>query len=312
MVIRWLRQPKLWITLASLAFITVALAQQGEQLREQHLDAMGWCWLLLGLGLSWFSILVNSMAWRTLLVWLGHLPRGIAVVPLFVRSNLLKYLPGGIWHLVERVRLLRPHIGAGPAMAAVILDPLLIAAASVLLMAAGGWQNGLLLIAPVPALLMLPRWREPILRRLERAKARQLDSSAEQLRQGAPLENELVGSGRGGYPWLPLAWQLGFVICRFAGFYCCVQAFRLPTPDLFSWLAAFALAYAVGLVVPGAPGGLGVFEATLLLRLAGSVAEAPLLVVVLSYRVISTLADLLASVALAADQGLVQRLRSQH
>ena len=302
LVIRRLRQPKLWITLASLTFIAVALVQQGGQLHRQRLDAQGWWWLLFGFGLSWLSILVNGMAWKILLGWLGNRLDGVALVPLFVRSNLLKYLPGGIWHLVERLRVLRPRIGAGASLAAVLLDPLLISAASMLLVMAGGWQNGLLLIAPLPALLMLPRWREPILQRLERTKASQLQTAGADV-----LNTDVKGSGRDGYPWVPLVWQLGFVVCRFAGFFCCVQAFRLQAPDLFSWLAAFALAYAVGLVVPGAPGGLGVFEATLLLRLTGSVAEAPLLAVVLSYRVLSTLADLLASAVLAADQKLVQR-----
>ena len=79
----------------------------------------------------------------------------------------------------------------------------------------------------------------------------------------------------------------------------------MAQPLPLQWLAAFGLAYAVGLVVPGAPGGLGVFEATLLLRLGGVVAEAPLLAVVLSYRLISTLADLLAVGALRADRQLV-------
>ena len=302
MVMRWLRQPKLWITLASLVLIGVALLEQGGQLREQTLDARGWWWLLLGLGLSWISILVNGAAWRVLLAWLGHLPPQIAVIPLFVRSNLLKYLPGGIWHLVERVRVLRPQVGGGPALAAVILDPLLIAAASVLLVAMGGWQNGLLLIAPLPALLMVPRWREPILQRLERAKVRQFQASGED-----PLEIEAYGSGRKGYPWTPFAWQLAFVACRFLGFYCCVLAFQISDPAWFTWLAAFSLAYAVGLVVPGAPGGLGVFEATLLLRLGSCVDEAALLAVSLSYRVISTLADLFASGALGLDQALVRR-----
>lgn len=91
-----LRQPKLWITLASLAFIAVALAQQAGQLRQQSLVANGWWWLTLGLGLTWLSILTNGLAWRELLVWLRHPPDGLAVVPLFVRSNLLKYLPGGL------------------------------------------------------------------------------------------------------------------------------------------------------------------------------------------------------------------------
>jgi hypothetical protein len=257
---------------------------------------------VLGLGLTWLSILINGLAWRDLLIWLRHPPQGVAVVPLFVRSNLLKYLPGGIWHLVERVRVLRPAIGGGPALAGVILDPLLIVAASVLVVVAGGWQQGLALLAPWPALLMMSRWREPLLRRLERSKAAQLQSVG----SGA-LESE--GSGRGGYPWRPLSLQLLFVVCRFAGFWCSVQAFGIQSPAPFTWLAAFGLAYAVGLVVPGAPGGLGVFEATLLLRLGAAVPEAQLLAVVLSYRLLSTLADVVASGALVADRMLGQRLK---
>ena len=52
----------------------IALVQQGGQLKEQTLDARGWWWLLLGLGISWISILVNGAAWRLLLDWLGHRP----------------------------------------------------------------------------------------------------------------------------------------------------------------------------------------------------------------------------------------------
>ena len=303
MVIGSLLKPKLWVTLASLAFIAVALVHQGEQLRQINLEPRGWWLLLLGLGVTWLSILVNGLAWRLLLDWLGQRPPGVALVPLFVRSNLFKYLPGGIWHLVERVRRLRPAIGAGPALAGVILDPLLIVAAASLLMLVGGWQHGLLLLAPIPSLLLLlPRLRESVLRRLERSKAVQLQAAGSG-------ELPVDGSGRGGAPWLPLAAQVVFVLIRFAGFACCLAAFDLNTPAAGQWLAAFALAYAAGLVVPGAPGGLGVFEATLLLRLGVSVDEASLLAVVLSYRVISTLADLLAAAVLAADQALMQRLR---
>ena len=280
----------------------MALLHQGQELRQINLEPRGWWLLLLGLGLTWLSILINGLAWRVLMDWLGQRPHGLALVPLFVRSNLLKYLPGGIWHLVERVRVLRPAMGR-TALAGVILDPLLIVAAASLLLMAGGWQNGLLLLAPIPSLvLLLPRLREPVLRRMERSKAAQLQTAD----SGAlPVD----GSGRGGAPWLPLAAQVVFVLVRFAGFACCLAAFDLTTPAAAQWLAGFALAYAAGLVVPGAPGGLGVFEATLLLRLGSGVDEASLLAVVLSYRVISTVADLLAAAVLAADQALMQRLR---
>ena len=61
---RILRQPKLWITLASLAFIGVALQKQSSQLQELSLSQEGWCLLILGFGLTWLSILINGSAWR--------------------------------------------------------------------------------------------------------------------------------------------------------------------------------------------------------------------------------------------------------
>ena len=48
MVIRSLLKPKLWITLASLAFIAVALLHQGQELRQINLEPRGWWLLLLG------------------------------------------------------------------------------------------------------------------------------------------------------------------------------------------------------------------------------------------------------------------------
>jgi uncharacterized membrane protein YbhN (UPF0104 family) len=57
-------------------------------------------------------------------------------------------------------------------------------------------------------------------------------------------------------------------------------------------------------VVPGAPGGLGVFEAVLLLRMGLTLPEAPLLAVALSYRLIVTLTDLLAAALVALDRRL--------
>jgi len=65
------------------------------------------------------------------------------------------------------------------------------------------------------------------------------------------------------------------------------------------------------LVVPAAPGGLGVFEAVLILRLGALVPEAPLLAVALTYRLIVTGADALAAGAVVLDrrQALTVRFR---
>ena len=108
---------------------------------------------------------------------------------------------------------------------------------------------------------------------------------------------------------LPLLAELVFITSRFSGFWCCIQVFGLtPVLPIGSWMAAFALAWATGLVVPAAPGGLGVFEAVLLLRLGSSVPEPALLAVALSYRLVVTLADLMAATGVKADRMIAVRL----
>jgi uncharacterized membrane protein YbhN (UPF0104 family) len=90
-----------------------------------------------------------------------------------------------------------------------------------------------------------------------------------------------------------------------------VLAFDLQASlDLPVWLAGFSLAWAVGLLVPGAPGGLGVFEAALLLRLGGAIPEAPLLAIALSYRLVTTVTDLLAAGLVQLDGWIDQRVRA--
>lgn len=298
---------KLWITLLTLGFVVWALAGHAAGLRSLAITAQGWWWLVLALGLSWLSLVVNAGAWQVLVSWLGHGTGSTPLVPLYLSSNLLKYLPGGVWHFIQRVRVLGPSIGTGPALVSVLMEPMLMVVAALLWVPFGGWQSGLALLTPLPALLLLPRWREPLLSRLERSRLRQLNRSDPDLASLPPLEQ--LGSGRKDYPLLPLLAELVFITSRFSGFWCCIQVFGLtPVLPIGSWMAAFALAWATGLVVPAAPGGLGVFEAVLLLRLGSSVPEPALLAVALSYRLVVTLADLMAATGVKADRMIAVRL----
>ncbi|MEB3209130.1 MAG: UPF0104 family protein [Synechococcus sp.] len=290
---------KLWISLLSFGFLLAALVGHGRQLLQLSLDGQGWLWLLLGVGVSLLSLVANGFSLAVILRWLGLRPRWSELVRAYLETNLRKFLPGGIWHLTSRVQLLRGGeaplavpASAGLALAAVLLDPLLAAVAALALVAAGGWQNGLALLGVLPLALLWPRWLNPLLGRLERRKASEL---------GLELEAAAAPPIRG-YLWPPLLGQLLFVLLRFGGFVCCVQAFDLSySLNWGGWLAGFALAWTAGLVVPGAPGGLGVFEAALLLRLGFAIPEAPLLAIAISYRLVVTLADLLAALTARLD-----------
>ena len=309
---------RLWVTLLSFGFVLAALLANAQQLRTLRLDPQGWLWLTIGVGVSLLSLVANGLAWTVGLRWLGFRPVWGACQRFYLRSNLLKYLPGGIWHLAARVNRLRAGETPPPspeesllavplttpeALVAVLLDPVLAASAALLLLGLGGWQNGLGLLALVPPLLLAPRWLNPLLGRLQRRRARQLG-----LAERAPGVEPASAEGESppfvlpGYPVLPLLPQIAFVLLRFGGFACCVLAFdQQLSLGWTSWLAGFLLAWTVGLVVPGAPGGLGVFEAVLLLRLGAELPEAPLLAVALSYRLVATLADLLAALTARLD-----------
>ena len=301
---------RLWITLVSLGFVLAALFSHARALLQLRLDLQGGLWLLLGLGLSLLSLVVNGLAWGCVLRWLGLRPRWEALVRLYLTTNLRKFLPGGFWHLATRVQVLRSGPPASPlpgllstpaALLATLMDPLLAAIGALALMALGGWQNGLSLLGLVPLLLLRPRWFNPLLRRLERKRARALGLERE-------LEREGLATVVSGWPWPPLLVEMAFVLLRFAGFATCVLAFDLQfTSDWRLWLAGFCLAWTAGLVVPGAPGGLGVFETVLLLRLAPQVPVASLLAVALSYRLLVTLGDLLAAALAEGDGRLARR-----
>ena len=85
-----------------------------------------------------------------------------------------------------------------------------------------------------------------------------------------------------------------FLTVRFLGFWCCLKAFSIGNILTFlELLPSFALAWIIGLVIPAAPGGVGVFEATILFGIGDKLPKGPLLASLLCYRLASTFADIL-------------------
>lgn len=265
---------RLWVALASLGFVLAALLNNGRQLAQLSLDGQGWAWLLLGVGVSLLSLVANGLAWGICLRWLGLTPAWGATVLLFLTSNLRKYLPGGIWHLVQRIQALRGGgvVTASPlpahrAVLAVLLDPVLMAAAALALVPLGLWPlqgaDRLALLALLPLLALAPRWFRPLLGALERRRLAQLsarfpEDGALKLELANQQGAEATAPALRGYPLAPLLAELVFVLLRFGGFACCVLAFdQQLSLGWGHWLAGFALAWTAGLVVPGAPGGSG-------------------------------------------------------
>ncbi len=282
---------RFWIALISLIFIGNSISSNFYSLQDFSLGKYELTSLIFSFFLTCISILFNAFAWTSLIFWLGYSLEKIELINLYITTNLLKYIPGGIWHLVQRFRILSNYISQSKAIIAVIIEPLLMVVAALLLVPFGGWQSGLACLCFLPALIFIPRLLEPILMTLQASKAKQFMKFIPTLNSSSFREK--IISRNKPYPLKPLLVEILFVLFRFSGFWFCMKAFLIN--DLLSfgqWLSCFAFAWTIGLIIPGAPGGLGVFESAILLRIGNSVPEASLLAGLLCYRLVVTIADL--------------------
>jgi len=98
------------------------------------------------------------------------------------------------------------------------------------------------------------------------------------------------------FPSRALFLEIGFVLSKFIGFYICLNTFYTSnTLNILFLLVIFSLSWSIGLVVPAAPGGVGVFEACLLLFVGKSIPQNIIIISLVYFRVISTSADLFLS-----------------
>ncbi|MGD1852328.1 MAG: UPF0104 family protein, partial [Cyanophyceae cyanobacterium] len=197
------------------------------------------------------------------------------------------------WHFYGRIRAAHqwgmPWAGAA---APVILEPLLMAAAALLLGTVAAPQGNWWVQGAIAAAVLIgvhPKFLNPLLKKLGRSK---LKSSASTDSDKTSVPPQLTTAGMKRYPTLPFLGEGGFLLLRGAGFLCVVAAFDANA--LIHWpqlLSGFGLSWLVGLVVPGAPGGVGVFEATALGLLGKLVSPGALLAGVACYRLVSVIAE---------------------
>lgn len=286
-----------WFILAlTLGFILHTLRENWQQVLTIRFTSDEIAMLMMALGVTLLAHIWSGWVWYWILRLLDAPVLGTWSVIVYLKTNLGKYLPGNVWHFVGRVQALK-SVGTptGKAITGVVLEPVLMALAA-LAIAIVSLPSTLLQVVILLSVLALlhPRIFNPILKRLAQTKIKQ---------------SQFAGDDRipelSAYPLRPLAGELGFVILRGLGFILCFAAVGAPTwPDLWTLLGAFSFAWLLGLVIPGAPGGLGVFEATALALLTPTFSAAIVLGAVALYRLNSTLAEVIGAGLASLDERL--------
>ena len=239
------------------------------------------------------SIYLNAYAWKYIVKWFGKEFKGKNLVSFYVLTNILKYVPGGIWHFVERFNFIKKISNPQIALYSTLIEPYFMLSGSFLLASLGLIFSPLYFFLIFPLLFLNRKFIFLILKILGSLKGKVFEVLRLPNSKGQFEERINIVSF---FPSRALFLEIGFVLSKFIGFYICLNTFYTSnTLNIIFLLVIFSLSWSIGLVVPAAPGGVGVFEACLLLFVGKSIPENIILISLVYFRVISTSADFLLS-----------------
>ena len=83
------------------------------------------------------SIYLNAYAWKNIVKWFGKEFKSNNLVSFYVLTNILKYVPGGVWHFVERFNFLKKISNPQIALYSTLIEPYFMLSGSFLLASMG-------------------------------------------------------------------------------------------------------------------------------------------------------------------------------
>ena len=304
---RWLR----WIGMAlaiagSIAFVGYVLSSLHVEDLKSHLSPTAIVALLGSILLYSLVVPLGALAWKQLLADMGHRVRFPALNAILLATQAGKYLPGNIGQHIGRIGLSLSHgIPAGILIASMAYEVVLLLLADVLTAVVSGALSkpglqfllhdrgmGLAIVVAVAiaGLAAIPLLGKVLPALVERIVSRN-GVAVERLQ---PLRLKTMA--------IVIAIDAGAMLCVGASISVLALGLFKNVPVDFALLtAAFTIAWAVGFVTPGAPAGIGVREALLLLMLSPSLGAADASLLILALRIATTLGDMLCFAA-----GLVQ------
>ena len=240
------------------------------------------------------STFLNAYSWKYIVKWFGTDLKGNNLVNFYVLTNILKYVPGGIWHFVERFNFIQQKSSTKIAFYSTLIEPYFMLCGSFLCVSLGIIFSPLYLLSILPLAFLNRKLIYLVLKKLGSLKGKVFDllrltKSEDQFEKGINIISF--------FPSKAFLLEVGFILSKFFGFYICLNNFNIDNnPNMIFLLVIFSLSWSIGLIVPAAPSGVGVFEACLLFLVGRNIPQSSILESLIYFRVISTSADLLLSI----------------
>jgi glycosyltransferase 2 family protein len=272
----------------TLFFFLKAFKENWLNIAAVKIEPMGWIVLAIALIVTLLAHIWSGLVWSGLLKAFQQPVTTRWALKVYLITNIAKYLPGNVGHFYGRISAVYKIGGSlSAASLSVLLEPLLMAVAAfsiALLSSSIGFINtGFSLLTWIVnitlfAIILLgihPKVLNLLLRFLGRSQNIEIDR----------------------YPLIYLLGEILFLLLRGSGFlltWIALSSVNIgQIPTLFS---VFSFAWLMGLVVPGAPGGIGVFEAVAIALLpAQQFPKGIVLSAIALFRIISILAEAIAA-----------------
>lgn len=285
-----------------LFFLAKTLKNNSDQVLEIRISELGWAYLAIAFVVTIVAHVWSGWVWFWIIREFGQPVSWRWAIRVYLQTNIAKYLPGNIWHFYGRISATTlAGIPIEAATLSVLIEPLLMAAAALAIALIGSLHESwfwellclfLVLIGVHPLIL------NPLVKFLGKLKlkAKKYDSDS-------AIELKLER-----YPLGPILGEIGFVLLRGSGFLLTLLAVnKVEINQIYLIFSVFSLAWLLGLIVPGAPGGIGVFEATALALLDENFSPGVVLSAVAFYRLISVLAETFGAGLAWLDERLLNK-----
>ena len=299
------------IVLATFSFLAKAVYDNWHEVSTLHINLrQGWPKALAALVIALCSNGWLGILWGWTLGNLGYPVSWVWAMRIFLTIEIAKFLPGNVWHMYGRVRAAqRIGIPIPVGTASVLLEPILITAAAMIFALLNGSHPALRGLGGISAFCILlgvhPRifgqvskWLTQLQYQLRKRFGRRSKSQPNNSPKRVYFQH---------YPLKILLGELIFVGLRCYSFLLIVSLFGpLPAESIAPLVGGFSFAWIVGLVMPGAPDGIGIFETLAILLLRGILPSGQLVAVVLIYRMVGVIA-----IALGALLGWLMGLKAR-
>jgi len=282
--------------LISVLYFTFYLLFNKENISFEINEQTYYGYIFLSFLFCIFSILLNGLAWKNIINWFGQSSKNKDLISFYILTNSLKYVPGGVWHFVERIAFLKKSVNDKVAVYVNLIEPYFMLSACLLLCCLGVIYNFLFILFLLPSIFLHRNLIYFIITKLQSLKNKsirifKLNYTKSQFEEKIKIKSS--------FPFKILSIEILFILFKFFGFILCFYIFNdLNNPQYIFIFTIFCLSWSLGLIIPAAPGGIGVFEGCFLFLIGDDYSQSSLITSLIIFRFISSSADLLSSAPL--------------